>query len=404
MTKKLYLEDPYVTSFEAEILETRDLPEGTALVLDATHFYPESGGQPYDLGTIDGIAVTKVLESEDDTILHFVEKRPESAQVHCEVDSARRRDHMQQHSGQHVLSAAFVREAGAETTSFHLGARVSTIDLDKFPLSDEELYAAERAANDVVTRAVPIKSRFVSGAEALTLVLRKTPPTQDSIRIVEVEGFDQQACCGTHPRSSAEIGPVIIRGHEKLKGGTRVEFLCGERALRDYRATVRRVRSLASVLSSSEEALVETAKKLQDERKSMGKELARLRSEALASSAESRMRDADTIGDVRVLAREITGVGPAELRAIAIELSAESGRVLLLGAIDDGRAHLVFARSTDVDAPMGDLLRGSVGLVGGRGGGSPQVSQGGGPDTQRLQEALEDARSKLTERLTHDGG
>ena len=184
MTKKLYLEDPYVTSFEAEILETRDLPEGTALVLDATHFYPESGGQPYDLGTIDGIAVTKVLESEDDTILHFVEKRPESAQVHCEVDSARRRDHMQQHSGQHVLSAAFVREAGAETTSFHLGTRISTIDLDKFPLSDEELYAAERAANDVVTRAVPIKSRFVSGAEALTLVLRKTPPTQDSIRIV----------------------------------------------------------------------------------------------------------------------------------------------------------------------------------------------------------------------------
>ena len=147
MTKKLYLEDPYVTSFEAEILETRDLPEGTALVLDATHFYPESGGQPYDLGTIDGIAVTKVLESEDDTILHFVEKRPESAQVHCEVDSARRRDHMQQHSGQHVLSAAFVREAGAETTSFHLGARVSTIDLDKFPLSDEELHTAARPTN-----------------------------------------------------------------------------------------------------------------------------------------------------------------------------------------------------------------------------------------------------------------
>ncbi|TDI47815.1 MAG: phosphoesterase [Acidobacteria bacterium] len=399
MTKKLYLEDPYVTSFEAEILETRDLPEGIALVFDATYFYPESGGQPYDLGTIDGIEVTKVLESEDDTILHFVEKRPEGLQVRCEIDTARRHDHMQQHSGQHVLSAAFVREAGAETTSFHLGAKVSTIDLDKSSLSNNQVDAVERAVSDVVARAVPIKSRFVESVEAKTLELRKTPPKQDSLRIVEVEGFDRQACCGTHPRSSAEIGPVVIRGLEKLKGGTRVEFLCGERALRDYRMTVRRIRSLASVLSSSEAALVETAQKLQDERKSMGKELTRLRSEALASSAEAWMHDADAIGDVHVLAREITGVGPAELRAIAMELAAQPGRVLLLGAIDDGRAHLVFARSIDVDAPMGELLRGSVGRVGGRGGGSPQVSQGGGPDTQRLREALEDARSTLAKRL-----
>ena len=399
MTKKLYLENPYVTSFEAEILETRDLAEGIALVFDATHFYPESGGQPYDLGTIDGIEVTKVLESEDDTILHFVEKRPRGLQVRCEIDAARRHDHMQQHSGQHVLSAAFVREAGAETTSFHLGAKVSTIDLDKSPLSDKEVDAVERAANNVVARAVPIKSRFVSGVEALALELRKTPPKQDSLRIVEVEGFDHQACCGTHPRSSAEIGPVVIRGLEKLKGGTRVEFLCGERALRDYRMTVRRIRSLASVLSSSEAALVETAQKLQDERKSMGKELARLRSKALASSAEAWMSDAEAIGDVRVLAREITEVGPAELRAIAMQLAAQPGRVLLLGAIADGRAHLVFARSIDVDAPMGELLRGSVALVGGRGGGSPQVSQGGGPDTEKLQEALEDARAKLAKRL-----
>ena len=223
---------------------------------------------------------------------------------------------MQQHAGQHVLSAAFVRNAGAETTSFHLGAKVSTIDLDKSSLSEKELDAAERAANDVVARAVPIKSRFVSGVEALTLELRKTPPKQDSLRIVEVEGFDHQACCGTHPRSSAEIGPVVIRGLEKLKDSTRVEFLCGERALRDYRTTVRRIRSLASVLSSSEADLVDTAKKLQDERKSMGKQLRRLRSEALAASAEMWMRDADVINGVGVLTRDIPGVGAAELRVI----------------------------------------------------------------------------------------
>ena len=399
MTKKLYLEDPYVTSFEAEILETRDLPEGTALVFEATHFYPESGGQSYDLGMIDGIAVTKVLESDDDTILHFVEKRPERVNVHCEIDTARRHDHMQQHAGQHVLSAAFVRNAGAETTSFHLGAKVSTIDLDKSSLSEKELDAAERAANDVVARAVPIKSRFVSGVEALTLELRKTPPKQDSLRIVEVEGFDHQACCGTHPRSSAEIGPVVIRGLEKLKDSTRVEFFCGERALRDYRTTVRRIRSLASVLSSSEADLVDTAKKLQDERKSMGKQLRRLRSEALAASAEMWMRDADVINGVGVLTRDIPGVGAAELQVIAMQLATEPGRVLLLGAIDDGRAHLVFARSADVDASMAELLGGSVGLVGGRGGGSPQISQGGGPDTQRLQDTLDDARATLAERL-----
>ena len=225
MTKKLYLEDPYVTSFEAEILETRDLPEGTALVFEATHFYPESGGQSYDLGMIDGIAVTKVLESDDrhdsplrregvpNALTFTVRSTPRGGTITCSSMRAST-----------CSPPLFVRNAGAETTSFHLGAKVSTIDLDKSSLSEKELDAAERAANDVVARAVPIKSRFVSGVEALTLELRKTPPKQDSLRIVEVEGFDHQACCGTHPRSSAEIGPVVIRGLEKLKDSTRVEF------------------------------------------------------------------------------------------------------------------------------------------------------------------------------------
>ncbi len=397
MTRRLYLEDPYVTSFDADIIETRETDEGPAVIFEQTYFYPDSGGQPSDLGTIGGVPIVKVIEddADHDTVLHVVERLPEGLGVHCEIDAARRHDHMQQHAGQHILSAAFVQEAGAHTTSFHLGATVSTIDVDKSPLSRDDVERAENAANALARRGVPIRGRFVTGDEARALELRKPPPQGDDVRIVDVEGFDSQACCGNHPRSCSEVSPIVVRSFEKFKDGTRVEFLCGERALVDYRTTVARIRSLAGVLSSSEAKLVDTATKLQAERKSMGKELGKLKSRALLANAASWMDGAKSIHGVSILAKQTSELGPGELRSVARKLVEKPDRVVLLGSVADGRAHLVFARSDNTDADMGALLRDVLEAVGGRGGGSPEIAQGGGPDTDGVADALDAAMKRL---------
>ncbi len=355
-----------------------------------TYFYPESGGQPCDLGAIEDVPVSRILETPDHTVLHFVERFPAGDRVRCRIDGKRRRDHMQQHSGQHILSAAFLKEAGASTTSFHLGAATSTIDLDKSPLTQEQIGRAEEAANDAVRRALPIRSHFVAPEEAGSFDLRKPAPEAETLRIVEVEGFDQQACCGTHPRSTAEAGPIVVRGWERLKGGTRVEFLCGDRALFDYRATVSRIRSLASILSSAEADLAPTAERLQEERKAMGKELERLRRELLLFRVEDWMRDS---ADGKLLVRVVPDLGPAELRAAATALTEKPGRIVLLGSVEGGRAHLVFGCSEGVDSDMGALLKASAPEVDGRGGGSRRIAQGGGPRTEGLTAALEKAAS-----------
>jgi alanyl-tRNA synthetase len=390
VTERLYLRDPYTTEFEEEILQRLDTDEGLAVVFPRTYFYPESGGQPHDLGSIDGIPVTRVVETPEHTVLHFVERFPERDRVRCEIDGKRRRDHMQQHSGQHILSAAFVKEAGASTTSFHLGAASSTIDLDKSTLTEAEIAAAQEAANDAVRKALPIRSHFVAPSEARGFDLRKPAPDAETLRIVEVEGYDNQACCGTHPRSTAEVGPIVVRGSERFKGGTRVEFLCGDRALADYRAAVSRIRSLASVLSSAEADLVPTAEKREEERKAMGKELDRLRRELLLLRVEDWMSESP---DGKLLVKQVPEVGPAELRAAATALTSKPARIVLLGSIEGGRAHLVFGCSEGVDADMGQILKTAALLVEGRGGGSVRIAQGGGPRTEGLKAALEKAAS-----------
>jgi alanyl-tRNA synthetase len=392
VTERLYLRDPYTTEFEEEILQRLETGEGLAVVFPKTYFYPESGGQPYDLGSIDGIPVTRVAETPEHLVLHYVARFPERDRVLCRIDGKRRRDHMQQHSGQHILSAAFVKEAGAGTTSFHLGAASSTIDLDKAALTEAEIARAEEAANDAVRKALPIRSHFVAPSEARAYDLRKPAPDAETLRIVEVEGFDNQACCGTHPRSTAEVGPIVVRGSERFKGGTRVEFLCGDRALADYRAAVGRIRSLASVLSSAEADLVPTAEKREEERKAMGKELDRLRRELLLLRVEDWMSESS---DGKLLVRQVPDAGPAELRAAATALTGKPGRVVLLGSIEGGRAHLVFGCSESVEADMGEILKAAAPSVEGRGGGSARIAQGGGPRTEGLTAALEKAASLL---------
>src|ERR1700691_127498 len=249
MTEHLYYHDSFLYEFDAEVREVTAVESRPAIVLDRTAFYPTSGGQVFDTGWIipaghvDGkLRIAEVAEQEDGTILHFLENPAQiesGSRIHGLIDGDRRRDHMQQHSGQHVLSAAFVRALNMPTVSFHMGAESCSIDLDTKGLTAKQAEAAEALANDVVTENRSVSIRFVTSEEAKQLGLRKLPPVErDQLRLIDIHDFDLTACGGTHVTATGQIGSILLRKIEKVRQGWRVEFVCGKRAVgtahRDY--------------------------------------------------------------------------------------------------------------------------------------------------------------------------
>ena len=389
-----YITDPYRTRFEADVVERID-GDAPAVVLSETYFYPESGGQPCDLGTIGGKKLVDVQERpEDGAVVHSLVELPQGDRVDCEIDWPRRLDHMQQHSGQHMLSAALLRKHEAQTLSFHLGSTISTIDLDR-SLDLNACVEAEGLVNAVIQKGVSIQSRLVSGTGDLDeLELRKAPPESDELRIVTISDFDQQACCGTHPANAAEVGVVMVRSVENYKGGCRVSFVCGNRARRDYRESVDNLRAVAAELSSAEADTAVTVQRLLADKKQLGKDLAKLDTELVRFHAEEWFADATRLGAIDALSKVLDAgevQSPGSLRTAALHLVARPNRIVLLGTLSGGRAHLVFARSKDGDADMGALLRSVVYMVDGKGGGSAELAQGGGPKTEGLTEAMAEA-------------
>src|SRR5438128_9258541 len=228
-TERLYYTDCYLREFEASVVAAEPAPQGCRVYLDRSAFYPESGGQPSDRGTLGGIPVLDAVD-EGDAVAHLVGRKPESETVRGEIDWLRRFDHMQQHTGQHVLSAAFEHLFRVRTVSFHLGADVSTIDLAR-ETTAAEIEAAEREANRVVWEDRPVTIRFASAEEAASLPLRKEPKREGTLRLIDVERFDLSACGGTHVARTGAIGIIAVAAWERFKGGEGVEFLCGGRAL-----------------------------------------------------------------------------------------------------------------------------------------------------------------------------
>src|SRR6266545_2938187 len=235
MTERLYYSDSYIREFDANVVEQTAHEGKTAVVLDRTAFYPTSGGQPFDLGTLSGAKVLDVVDTDDGRILHVVDRAPDGARVNGQIDWVRRFDHMQQHTGQHVLSAAFDRLLNARTESFHLGVEYSTIDLAR-ELPAAEIARAEEEANRVVWEDRPVAIRFAGPDEIAKLPLRKEPKREGILRLIDVQDFDLSACGGTHVARTGAIGLIAVAATERLRGGSRVTFLCGGRALAGYRS------------------------------------------------------------------------------------------------------------------------------------------------------------------------
>src|SRR6266436_1944718 len=245
MTERLYYTDSYLTEFRARVVERS--PDGRRIYLDRTAFYPTSGGQAFDTGSIAGAPVVDVVD-EGERIAHVVDAAVDLDEVECRLDWQRRFDHMQQHSGQHLLSAVMAELFQIATLSVHFGAASSTLDLDAASLSPDQVRAAELRANQAVFENRPVSVLFGDSTEDLGL--RKASDRAGVLRVISIEGLDRSACGGTHVRATGEIGPVLIRKLDRVRNSVRVEFLCGQRALRRARADFEALGKIAQAFSA----------------------------------------------------------------------------------------------------------------------------------------------------------
>jgi alanyl-tRNA synthetase len=385
MTDRLYYTDPYKQAFDATVTRGEIRERGAAIVLDRTAFYPSSGGQPHDLGTLGGARVIDVVDDDSGDVVHIVEVgsgaadpfRP-GATVHGVIDWPRRFDHMQQHTGQHVLSAAFDRLLGARTLSFHLGGDASTIDLDR-ELTPADIAAAEAEANRVVFEDRAVAIRFATADEAASAGLRKPSSREGTIRLVEVADFDRSACGGTHVASTGAIGVIAVGGWERFKGGQRIEFLCGGRALARFRALRDVAAEATRLLSVGRDELPAAVERLLAEIKDHKRtasaaqlELARFKADEIALAAEPAAGG-------RLVLRAVEG-DAAVLKALAAAVTSKPGYGVVLVSTATP-AIVVVARSAEPPArmpPSAEVLTALTRTFGGRGGGRPELAQGGG--------------------------
>src|SRR3989475_3947689 len=376
MTLRLYYTDSYLTEFDATVIAVEPHGERLAVILDRSAFYPTSGGQPQETGTLGGLSVTEVIEDDDDRVLHVV-SGPITGVVTGSIDWPRRFDHMQQHTGQHLLSQAFLQALGAQTRAVHLGAELSTLDLDLADLPAVAAGQAEDLANRIVFEDRPVQIREVDESELPGLGLRRPARKRGRIRVVDVEEFDRSACGGTHVRRTGEIGTVKLRRWERFKGGVRVEFLCGWRALRDSRWKNALVGDLAAKLSVKDQEVAQAIERLAAQVRERDRTLAGLRDQLIELEAQRRLGGLP--GTPRIVADVLTGWSAEMTSALAGRLAAARPTIAPFRT-SDGR--VVIARTPDLGLEVAGGLRRGAAPPGGGGGGRPPLARRRGPRGQ----------------------
>ena len=384
MTNRLYYTDSYRTEFSSAVSERTS--DGTRVYLDETAFYPTSGGQPHDLGTLGGTRVIDVVD-EGERIAHVLAAPlgdHDDMRISGRVDWVRRFDHMQQHTGQHLVSAVFEDLFGAKTVSVHFGPDYSTLDLDAESITRDQMVAAEARANELVAQARPVNVTFEDAESAIGL--RKPSDRPGLLRIVSIAEVDRSACGGTHVRSTAEIGAILLRSAERVRKTSRVEFICGQRAVRrarrDFEALTQIATSLSSAIDDAASVVATQTERLKDAesaRKKLEKEVAgtraRDRYEATAPNASGVrvivVRDAASIDELRTFAQA----------ALSLPKAAVVGALV-------SPPSLFVAASEDSGLDAGKLIKEQLSAVGGRGGGSPRIAQGSLPDASAVDSAL----------------
>ena len=396
MTEKLYRKDAYLREFNARVVQRTSAGKNPAVILDRTAFYPTSGGQPNDCGSLNSVGVVDVLEDEaSGEIVHVLDGQIVEDRVQGAINWERRFDHMQQHSGQHILSQAFELAQNAPTVSFHLGAELCSIDVQLASLSPAQAAAVEDLASNVVFANTPVHVHEVTRDELSRFPLRKQPVVTGMIRIVEMEDFDYSPCGGTHVRRAGEVGLIKIRRWERRGDTMRVDFHCGSRALLDYRWKNDIVNNLALSLSVKDQELQQAVERALTQSRDNHHALEDAQKRLLELEARAMIAETPLSNGLRLIVRSLDDRTGEETRRLAITLAAAPGTIALLGLRSAGRASLIFARSADLADDMNALLKNTAPIVAGRGGGTPNLAQGGGTGVGQLDEALEAARQAV---------
>jgi len=408
MTDRLYYRDSFLHEFEGEITEVvpvADINGRHGVYLDRTAFYPTSGGQVYDTGWISPsgssakVPVVEVAETEDGRVVHYIEadKAPlQGTRIRGLIDPVRRRDHMQQHSGQHVLSAAFVRLFNLPTVSFHMGEDACSIDLDTPTLTAKQVEETEALANQIVQENRPVEIKFVTQSAAQEMGLRKPPRTdKDELRLINIQDFDLSACGGTHVQNTGQIGCILLRKTERVRQGWRVEFVCGQRAVATARLDYTALTEAAALYSGHIWDVPQQVRKFQEEVRSANKAGERLLEDLAELHAARLLTEVTHINGRKVIARVNKERDLAFIRLLAQKLTRLELNVVALLGSEAGQISLVFAQSKGMPFDMGALLKETLAKLGGRGGGSKDMAQGGLPGAEGLEAALEALAQKL---------
>ena len=406
MTDRLYYHDSFLYDFEAEVCEAKENPR-PALILDRTAFYPTSGGQVFDTGWITTgnakFRVNEVADAEDSRVVHYLEAPVKDVKpgtrVRGQIDAARRRDHMQQHSGQHVLSAAFVRLFNMPTVSFHMADDYCSIDLDTPALTKEQVESAERLANEIILENRPVDTRFVTRDEAGKLGLRKLPPAQrDELRLIDIHDFDLTACGGTHVRQTGQIGCVLLRKIEKVRQAWRVEFVAGQRAVATARRDFGALIEAGALFSSHVYDVPQQIRKLLNEIKSLRRQREQSQEELAAAQAATLLAETPETAGRKLIVRTFSDRDLNFIKLLAQKLTRLAPNVVALVATTSPQPSLVFAQSVGQPFDMSTLMKETMGKLGGRGGGSKDVAQGGVSDASKLSTGLDDAAKALAQK------
>lgn len=395
MTERLYYLDSFLREFDARVLAVNE----RGAVLDRTAFYPTSGGQPYDTGRLGGAQVVDVIEDESTgDIVHAFRAAPEfqvGDTIRGEIDLTRRLDHIQQHTGQHVLSAVFVRLFNYATVSFHLGADSSTIDLAAQSVTPEQARRAEEMGNEIIFEDRPLRVFLASPEEARALPLRKDVAREGELRLVEIPDLDLSACGGTHAARTGQVGCVLIRKVEKVRQGTRVEFICGLRAVRAARTDYIALAEAAGALTTHPHQLAAGVKRQAEELKAAEKERLRLLTALAGYEARELYAATPEVDGVRQIVKIFDNADPAYVRTLASQFAAQPNARALFALKEPPTVMLAQSRGASTD--LGGLIKSIVGEFGLRGGGSRDSAQAGAADVESALRALEAIRVKLTQ-------
>ncbi len=376
MTKRLYYTDSYLKEFSGMVLELRSIDNNPAVILDQTAFYPESGGQPADSGMLQDARVVNVLEDDTGAILHILDREIAVGPVMGRIDWPRRFDHMQQHTGQHILSQAFLHEAKAPTLSFHMGAESSTIDIELAQPTSSHMEEAQTLATRVVFENRPVHILATDREGLGALGVRKDSQRDGEIRVIDIESCDRSPCGGTHVRNTGEIGLIFVLGFERYKGGTRVEFAAGGRALKVLQADHELLKTLARFHSVTPESLPALAEKLTQERISLNRENELLRDKLLEMEAGELIQAAIKTEQGLLVSKTYSDRKLDSVKSLAQKLTANAGVIAVLGIAD--ACQIVVGRSKDLQGNCGEAIKKVAAELGGKGGGRPELAQAGG--------------------------